>query len=292
MRSSILILSAGASLALAGPVAKRDVVYNYVVETDVVTTFYTVTADPVVSTSTAVNNGFKGKKPHNNAASSEAVEATTTSSEEPAVVTVTVGASDAEPTTTAVTSSSTTAVAVAAAATPSDFASTAVYQHNLHRVNNSAPDVAWDDTYASYAQQVSASCVFAHNLTPGGGGYGQNIAMWASSGDAESLGAEMAISQAITNMWYDGEIDLYPSSAYGSSSDPDMSNFEGWGHYSQVVWVGSTQIGCDARYCPAGTMEPDMGAWYSVCNYYPAGNVGGEYSANVLAPQGHPVVTA
>lgn len=94
--------------------------------------------------------------------------------------------------------------------------------------------------------------------------------MWASSDDAESLGAEKAIAQAITNMWYDGEVDLYPSSGYGAAN-PDFSNFEGWGHYSQVVWVGTTVIGCDARYCAPGTMEADMGAWFSVCNYYPAG---------------------
>jgi hypothetical protein len=81
---------------------------------------------------------------------------------------------------------------------------------------------------------------------------------------------ELAIAQAITQMWYNGEVGLYPSSSYGQAN-PDFSNFEGWGHYSQMVWVGSTQVGCAAQYCPAGTMEPSMAAWYSVCNYYPAG---------------------
>lgn len=84
------------------------------------------------------------------------------------------------------------------------------------------------------------------------------------------MSEELAIAQAITQMWYNGEVDLYPSSSYGQAN-PDFSNFEGWGHYSQMVWVGSTQVGCAAQYCPAGTMEPSMAAWFSVCNYYPAG---------------------
>lgn len=131
--------------------------------------------------------------------------------------------------------------------------------------------------------------------------------MYAAT-DAGSMTQELAIAQAITQMWYNGEIDLYPSSAYGKS-DPDMSNFEGWGHYSQIVWVGSTAVGCAVQYCQAGTMEPNMDAWYSVCNYYPAGmsepffaysvvytnriigNVDGEYGDNVLAPNGGSTVS-
>lgn len=105
--------------------------------------------------------------------------------------------------------------------------------------------------------------------TPGGGGYGQNIAMYAST-DASSLTEEKVIAQAITEMWYNGELDLYPSSAYGQAN-PDFTNFEAWGHYSQIVWVGSTQVGCAAQYCAPGKMNPTMGAWYSVCNYFPAG---------------------
>lgn len=105
--------------------------------------------------------------------------------------------------------------------------------------------------------------------TPGGGGYGQNIAMYAST-DASSLTEETVVAQAITEMWYNGELDLYPSNAYGQAN-PDFTNFEQWGHYSQIVWVGSTQVGCAAQYCAPGTMNPSMGAWYSVCNYYPAG---------------------
>ncbi len=105
---------------------------------------------------------------------------------------------------------------------------------------------------------------------PGGGGYGQNIAMYAASGNVKGMGAAKAAAQAITNMWYNGEMRHYPSSGYGQSNPP-MGGFEQWGHFSQVVWVNSKEVGCGVQYCPPGTMFPSMGAWYTVCNYYPAG---------------------
>lgn len=50
------------------------------------------------------------------------------------------------------------------AAEPTDYASTAVYHHNLHRMNYSAPAIEWSSTYADYAGQTAAKCVFAHDL--------------------------------------------------------------------------------------------------------------------------------
>lgn len=174
---------------------------------------------------------------------------------------------------------------------PTDFASTVLYHHNVHRENHSAPSMTYGDEYAGYAAQSAKSCKFAHDLSPGGGKYGQNIAMYAATGDVESKGAAAIAAQAITDMWYNGEINLYPSSGYGQSS-PDMGGFEGWGHYSQVIWKGSNTVGCAAQYCPPGTMFDGMGAWFTVCNYFPAGNMGGGHGDNVLKPLGKMTVTA
>ncbi|KAI3394763.1 hypothetical protein diail_2232 [Diaporthe ilicicola] len=269
MKSSVLLLS-GASIALALP--KVDIV----VETEMV--YYTV-----VQEVTNVQTPPAGKPNLHIAANP-----TTTSTVIP-TITVTVDADEVASTsstssssTVAAPSSPAQAAAPAAPAAPSDLASTAVYHHNVHRANNSAPAMTWGSSYAGYAATVAKSCKFAHDLTPGGGGYGQNIAMYAST-DASSLTEETIIAQAITDMWYNGELDLYPSSAYGQAN-PDFTNFEAWGHYSQIVWVGSTQVGCAAQYCAPGSMNPTMGAWYSVCNYYPAGNVNGAYGKNVLPP--------
>lgn len=144
----------------------------------------------------------------------------------------------------------------------------------------------------------------------GGGGYGQNLAMWGSSGDPESFGATGSVARAASNGWYNNELGLFPSGDYGKAS-PDMSNFEKWGHYSQLVWKGTQKVGCATKFCAPGTMS-SFGSWYTVCNYYPAGmflwhvvllvppliftpspgNMGGAYAANVLPPQGEATVKA
>jgi len=132
------------------------------------------------------------------------------------------------------------------------------------------------------AAGIAASCVYAHNTAAGGGGYGQNI----------GAGAEpSAVPALITNEMYDGEIGWFPL-PYGQSS-PDMTNFEDWGHFSQIVWQSTTQVGCATQYCPNGLANTggDVSPYFTVCNYSPPGNFANEYGANVLPPQGEPTVT-
>lgn len=50
------------------------------------------------------------------------------------------------------------------AAPPSGYADKAVYYHNLHRSNHSAPGVTWDDTLAGYAAKTASNCVFKHDM--------------------------------------------------------------------------------------------------------------------------------
>ncbi|KAL1893085.1 hypothetical protein Cpir12675_004276 [Ceratocystis pirilliformis] len=151
--------------------------------------------------------------------------------------------------------------------------------HNIHRQNHSASALAWDENLASYALTSAQKCVFEHDMAPGGGGYGQNIAMFGTTDDMPDSGT--AIKQAVTNMWYNSELDLFP----GYGSEPDMSNFKAWGHFSQIVWKGTQKVGCASFKCAAGTMA-EMDSWYTVCNYSPSGNFGGKYAENVSPPAG------
>jgi hypothetical protein len=107
-------------------------------------------------------------------------------------------------------------------------------------------------------------------------------------------------------MWYNGELAAYLPSYYGQAN-PDFSNFEVWGHFSQVVWKSTTSIGCATQFCKSGTLFPTVAGWFTVCNYGPAGtypryskaefkltiagNMGGGYGTNVLPPLGHTTVT-
>lgn len=134
--------------------------------------------------------------------------------------------------------------------------------------------------------------------------------MYALSNDPESFGAARAAAQATSNFWYNGELNLWPAGDYGKAN-PDFSNFHQWGHFSQLIWKGTQQVGCASNYCPPGTMNPTMGAWFTVCNYFPAGlfpiypssvtlilttgligNMDGAYGENVLPPRGDPTLAA
>lgn len=55
-------------------------------------------------------------------------------------------------------------------------------------------------------------------------------------------------------------------------SDPSFS--EETGHFTQLVWKDTTTVGCDSRLC--GTQ-----GWYLVCEYWPRGNVMGEFGQQV-----------
>lgn len=108
------------------------------------------------------------------------------------------------------------------------------------------------------------NAVFPWNSKIGGGGYGQNIAMAASTGTLP--GDAEALQRSITGLWYNDEFNWYP----GFGTNPDMSNFSKWGHLSQIVWASTTTIGCAISYCDAGTLS-SMKGYFVVCNYGPAG---------------------
>lgn len=179
---------------------------------------------------------------------------------------------------------------VLAAPAGDDYVSTILFHHNVHRSNHSAGDLTWSQAHADYALQTARSCVFKHDLSPGGGGYGQNLAMIGNS-NIQAIGANRAGAQAASNFWYNSELNKFPSSDYGKGS-PNMDRFHDWGHFSQVVWKGTQQVGCATYLCPAGTMSKDLDALYTVCNYFPPGNMGGAYGTNVAPPAGQPPVSA
>lgn len=93
--------------------------------------------------------------------------------------------------------------------------------------------------------------------------------MWGSSGNIKTVPASDSIAKAASDGWYNNELMDYPAGDFGKDS-PNMANFHKWGHFSQMVWKGSKQVGCATHFCEAGTLSP-YGSWYTVCNYFPAG---------------------
>lgn len=128
--------------------------------------------------------------------------------------------------------------------------------HNRVRAQHCAPPLRWSPQLAQFAQKWANSlrddgCKFGHS----GGRYGENLA----AGTAGTLDA-----QSVTDMWY-REIAKY---SFGSGAFSMET-----GHFTQVVWRGSTQLGCAVATCR------NMDIW--VCEYDPPGNVQGEFKKNV-----------
>jgi len=142
---------------------------------------------------------------------------------------------------------------------PNDLAQQWLDAHNSARNNHGASPLAWSDDLANAAKSWASGCKFKHS---GGslGPYGENLA-------AQTGGLTPA--QAV-QMWMDEVGDYNPS-------NPQPS------HFSQVVWKGTTQLGCAIVSCGAGTIfSAEFGSSdYAVCEYNPPGNVIGQFAENV-----------
>ncbi|KAK2624079.1 hypothetical protein QTJ16_006713 [Diplocarpon rosae] len=168
---------------------------------------------------------------------------------------------------------------------PTDYKSIVLWHHNQHRLNHSTLALLWDDTLAKYAEASAKKCVFAHDMTQGEGGYGQNI---AASGTTDELKPDtFYVADSITNQWYNGEVANMP---YGQDSPPTQGVPE-FMHLSQIVWKDTTLVGCYSAECGAGTIFSYHSS-YTVCNYKVPGNVLGSFIEQVPRPIGLPTITA
>lgn len=125
--------------------------------------------------------------------------------------------------------------------------------HNRWRAEVGVPELKWSDAVAATAQEwaddLAARGVLEHASTT----YGENLSM--SSGNqtpteaVDSWGSEKAECN-------------YNNEPVGETSCTV-------GHYTQMVWRTSTELGC-------GVGKAADGATYWVCRYNPAGNMTGE----------------
>ena len=98
-----------------------------------------------------------------------------------------------------------------------------------------------------------------------GGGYGQSI---VAGIPADNIG------KVITDTFYNPQVSAFDGN-YGQAQ-PDMSNFNNWGFFTQMVWKATQQVGCYSVDCsgkgglqgkPAGASDD-----WTVCNWWPAGS--------------------
>ncbi|KAK5991289.1 putative pathogenesis-related protein [Cladobotryum mycophilum] len=273
MKSSLILVTAGALMAAAGPVGKRAYKTEYIKEVVTVTVTagdYQAQAQPTAQPTNAVY--VQNTPPV--ASSLDRIRPSEQNSKP-------------RPTYAPAVPKPNPPVAVPSTKPTDDYQSIMLHQHNLHRSNHSAPNLGWDNTLAQYAKNIATGCVFKHDMHQGNGGYGQNLAAWGSTGNIDNLRNKLAAS-GVTNQWYNSEMPNWQF--YGQANPPPSSPLEKWGHFTQVVWKSTTTVGCYTAKCPAGSVL-SFPSWYTVCNYGPPGNYGGRYGDNVLPPLGHPIAS-
>ncbi|PLW14035.1 hypothetical protein PCANC_17074 [Puccinia coronata f. sp. avenae] len=135
--------------------------------------------------------------------------------------------------------------------------------HNNYRSQYGVESLTWSEDLVEAAKKEADKCVWKHTKHDE---FGENIAAGQNSA------SEVVIA------WVEGpnEREVWnPSSAVAT-------------HFTQVVWKDTKQIGCAFRSCEtiAGSNLPQSPVMFWACEYHPRGNVGGEYTQNVLAAAG------
>jgi uncharacterized protein YkwD len=135
-----------------------------------------------------------------------------------------------------------------AAAEPTGKLAGILVAHNRVRAQVGVAPLRWSDAIARFAQRradqlARRDCALQHDTR---NTYGENLFWTSGSTDA----AHVVATWGAERQHYDRATNKCAATC---------------GHYTQVVWAGSTQLGCGAASC--GNAE----IW--VCNYDPPGNV-------------------
>lgn len=153
------------------------------------------------------------------------------------------------------------------------FHSSTLSQHNTYRAVHHAPALAADNSLESSAQdwanQLASTGAFEHSDVSG---VGENL--YVSYTTQPSVAADTLATSAV-RAWYE-EVKDY------NYADPGFSSATG--HFTQVVWQGSTQLGCGAAQGAKTINGRRYNAFYVVCHYAAPGNVLGQFSDNVQQP--------
>jgi len=173
-------------------------------------------------------------------------------------VTTTVAVATTTASGAAVSSTPTTAVSGASGGMDATQVAEFLQLHNAIRAQHGAAPLTWSNKLATAGEGWADKCVFDHsNHTLGP--YGENLAAGTGSG--------YDVPQAMKT-WTDEESEY-------NAANPKYS------HYTQIVWKATQQVGCGLASCN-GIFDASFGpAKYFVCEYYPAGNIEGEFGTNV-----------
>lgn len=128
--------------------------------------------------------------------------------------------------------------------------------HNQLRAQYNATDLKWDQALGDSAAAWVDQCNFDASNTP-----------YTSENIAAGQGSNLL--PYLFQQWAQ-EKDVY------DMNHPGLTGFNGGvtGHFTQIVWKGSTSLGCAWKACPAGKIQPGWTgtATYLACQFSPPGN--------------------
>ncbi|KAJ5892250.1 uncharacterized protein N7473_008478 [Penicillium subrubescens] len=161
-----------------------------------------------------------------------------------------------------------------------EFKDTVLQVTNEYRKAHDAEPLVWNDTLVKYSHKWAQTCIWKHSDGP----YGENLAFGFPN------------ASSAVEAWGD-EREYY-------NFDKPTGFSEKTGHFTQLVWKATTEVGCAAIDC--GYTEDDnkqrrdvrdtseaggrilpreldgstrAQGWYVVCEYTPAGNIVGNHDA-------------
>jgi pathogenesis-related protein 1 len=124
--------------------------------------------------------------------------------------------------------------------------------------NPPLPPLKWSETLAADAKRYAAKCIWGHDS-----------AELRRLGQGENLAGATSVNwldaNKVVNMWA-AEVQFY-NYANNSCQAGKMC-----GHYTQIVWRITQEVGCAMQSCPNGLQNYSSGRVIWVCRYSPPGN--------------------
>lgn len=154
------------------------------------------------------------------------------------------------------------------------------------------PDMVNDPSLRSSSASVASSCKLEHS---GWNGLGENLFVGSETGLAEEDWATeriWTIENAVNDWAYEARLMVFQNGGAtvgcnnGESGATCRSKI---GHYTQIMWDDTTQVGCASQFCSTVTQNGRtlFGGKQStliVCHYSPQGNYIQSLSGPYLAP--------
>ena len=141
--------------------------------------------------------------------------------------------------------------------------------HNTIRKKHKSSSLTKSTEVAKFAQKATDYCAKVKKLEHTYHTYksttiGQNLYLSFSAPTADE----------VVKAWYYNEEPHYDY-AKGKSKDGEVT-----GHFTAMVWKATKQVGCAYTFGKYGKND----GYYVACEYYPLGNVEGQYTKNVAKP--------